>query len=416
MTSRERVYKAIRHDIADRVPIDFGAMRSTGIMSIAYNLLKEKLGLRRLNTRMYDLVQQLAYPDNEILDRFQIDVVDLGNIITEDMSLWKDGNLPDGSKCKVPYWFNPVYNNRKKRLEVYDTDGDLIGVMPDGCLYFEQSLYPLADGNIPSTIEELREKMAKVIWAYLPCSPWDRAKEDNFWEWLKNSAKKARASTERAIMMGFGGNLLEWGQMLCSNENFLVMLAAEPKKAEKLLDMLTEVHLQDLEKVIQAVDGAVDILQMGDDLGMQKGMQISPEMYRRFFKPRHKKIYHYVKDNSSMFVFLHSCGSIYPVIADLIEAGVDIINPVQTSAKDMNPERLKSEFGKYITFWGGGCETQEVLWKGTPKDVEKQVKERMEIMSPGGGFVFNQVHNIMANVPPENVIALFEAALKYGEY
>jgi len=410
MTSRERIYSTIKHRAPDRVPIDLGAMRSTGIMAIAYNRLKERLGLV---TRMYDLVQQLAYPDSEVLDRFQIDAVDLGNLLNQDVSLWKNWSLPDGSGCKVPQWFNPSYNKEKNRLELLDSEGDLIGVMPDGCLYFEQSCYPLADGNIPATTEKLRKQMAKVIWAYLPCPPWDRVQEEDYWEWLSKAAARARSSTDRAIMMGFGGNLLEWAQFLCSNENFLMMPAAEPKKAERLLDMLTEIHL---EKVIQAVNHSVDILQMGDDLGMQTGMQISPEMYRRFFKPRHKRIYRYVKDNSEMFVFLHSCGSIAPVIGDLIDIGVDILNPVQTSAAGMDPKRLKNEFGRYVTFWGGGCETQGVLCNGTPQDVEQHVKERIDILAPGSGFVFNQVHNIMADVPPGNVIAMLDAALKYGGY
>jgi uroporphyrinogen decarboxylase len=217
-------------------------------------------------------------------------------------------------------------------------------------------------------------------------------------------------------MLGFGGNLLEWGQMLCSNENFLMMLAAEPKKAARLLDMLTEIHLESLPQVIQAVGDAVDILQMGDDLGMQTGMQVSPEMYRRFFKPRHQKMYRYVKDNSDMAVFLHSCGSMSAVIADLIDIGVDIINPVQTSAVNMEPKRLKDEFGQHITFWGAGIDTQRVLPNATPEEVRKAVKERMDIFAPGGGFVFTQIHNIMADVPPENIVAMFDAALEYGKY
>lgn len=258
--------------------------------------------------------------------------------------------------------------------------------------------------------------MGKVIWSYLASPPWDRAEEKDYWEWLGEAARKARASTDRAIMLGFGGNLFEMGQFLCSNEAFLLMLAAEPRKAENLLDMLVEIRLEDLEKTVRAVGDSIDILQMGDDLGMQTGMQISPQMYRRTFKPRHERLYRYIKDHSRMFVFLHSCGSIWPVIGDLIDIGVDILNPVQTSAAGMEPRRLKEEFGAHITFWGGGCDTQEMLWQGGPAEVERHVQERMEILAPGGGFVFAQVHNIMANVPPENVIAMLDAALKYGGY
>ena len=416
MTSRDRILSALQHRAPDRVPIDFGAMRSTGIMTIAYNRLKERLGFGGLPARMYDLVQQLAYPDDEVLDRFQVDVLDLGSLLTRDSSLWKDWTLPDGSDCKVPHWLKYGYSKEKKRIELYHPDGDLVGVQPDGCLYFEQPYYPLADGDIPATIEELQAKMAKVVWAYPPCSPWDRAEEDGFWDWLSKAAREARASTDRAIMLAFGGSLLEWGQFLCSNENFLMMLKAEPRKAGKLLDMLTEIHLEKLANLVRAVDDSVDILVLSDDLGMQTGLQIPPDMYRRLFKPLHKKIYSYIKDNSNMFVFLHCCGSIAPVIGDLIDAGVDIINPVQTSAVRMEPRRLKDEFGKHITFWGGGCDTQSVLPYATPEEVQEHVKERISIFADEGGFVFNQVHNVMANVPPENVVALFDAAIKYGQY
>ena len=416
MISRDRVRSTVAHRVPDRVPIDMGAMRSTGIMSIAYNRLKRKLGFSELPTRMYDLVQQLACPDDKVLDRFGIDVVDLGNLLTREPSLWKEWTLPDGSDCVVPHWLDYGYSDEKGRMELYHPDGDLVGVMPDGCLYFEQPYYPLAGKSIPASTEELEATMAKVVWAYPPCSPWDQAGEGHFWDWLGEASKAARASTDRAILLSFGGNLLEWGQFLFSNADFLVMLKAEPRKAERLLDMLVEIHMEKLERLVRAVGDSVDILVMGDDLGMQNGLQISPEMYRYFFKHRHGKIYRYVKDNSDMLVFLHSCGSISSVIGDLIDIGVDILNPVQTSAAGMDPKRLKEEFGRHITFWGGGCDTHRVLPKATPEDVDGHVRERIEILAAGGGFVFNQVHNVMADVPPENVIAMLDAALKYGGY
>jgi len=149
---------------------------------------------------------------------------------------------------------------------------------------------------------------------------------------------------------------------------------------------------------------------------MQNGPQLSPALYREVVKPRHNRFYQYIKQHTDAYLFLHTCGSVYTFIPDFIEMGVDILNPVQVSAKDMDTKRLKEEFGKEITFWGGGCDTQKVLPFGTPREVEEEVKRRIEDLAPGGGFVFNQSHNIQAGVPPENIMAMYEAVKKYGKY
>jgi uroporphyrinogen decarboxylase len=227
---------------------------------------------------------------------------------------------------------------------------------------------------------------------------------------IRRQAKRLSETTDFAIMAGFGGNLLEWGQFLCRNDQFLMDLVENPRKSEALLDRLTEMHLENLEKLLDAVEGHVQIIQMGDDLGTQLAPQISPQMYRRFFKPRHQLIFERVRRRSGIHVFLHSCGAIAPLLPDLIEIGVEIINPVQTSARGMEPEKLKREFGRELTFWGGGCDTQRVLPYGTEREIDGHVRRRFEILAPGGGFVFSQVHNILPNVPPRNIVAMIEAA------
>jgi uroporphyrinogen decarboxylase len=161
--------------------------------------------------------------------------------------------------------------------------------------------------------------------------------------------------------------------------------------------------------VCQAVGDVADILRFGDDLGMDTGPFMSPETYRQIFKPRHTILCNYVKEHSQMHTFLHSCGSIYRLLPDLIEAGYDIINPVQINIRDMEPERLKKEFGSDITFWGGGADTRHVLNRAAPSEVKDHVKQLLDIFAPGGGFVFNTVHNILPDVPPENIVAMFEA-------
>ena len=155
---------------------------------------------------------------------------------------------------------------------------------------------------------------------------------------------------------------------------------------------------------------------MGDDRGTQSASQVSLEMYREFIKPRHNAIYQYVRDHSDVAVFLHSCGSISNLIPEFIDEGVDILNPVQTSAANMEPKMLKQEFGDQMTFWGGGCDTQAVLPNATPAEIREHVRQRMEIFKPGGGFIFNQIHNVQADVPPQNIVAMLDAAWEFGGY
>ena len=186
-------------------------------------------------------------------------------------------------------------------------------------------------------------------------------------------------------------------------------LILDPVSVEGLLDALMERHLSTLEKICASVGDVVDIIRLGDDLGMNNGPLMSPDTYRKLFKPRHTILCNYIKDHSSMKTFLHSCGSIYRLIPDLIDAGFEVINPVQTNSKDMQPERLKKEFGKDITFWGGGADTRFVLNSGTPQQVIDHVRENIEILAPGGGFIFNTIHNILPDVPPENILAMFKA-------
>lgn len=412
MTSRERVECALRHEEPDRVPVDLGAMRSTGIMALAYHRWKAHLGLRGGETRVYDVIQQLAQPEQAILDYVEADVIDLGQAFLTEPEEWQDFPLPDGSAARIPAWI---------QLEPHDggwiyraSDGTVIGRMPRGVIYLSQCYWPFAAGE--EDLERLPEAMAKVIWAALPTAPWHRPTTPEYLSEVRQRARTLFETTDYAIMAPFGGNLLEWGQFLYGIENFLCELAAHPRKVERLLDRLVEVHLETLDRILPALDGYVQILQMGDDLGSQTGAQISPAMYRRFFKPRHAEIYRRIKEKSRMAVFLHSCGSIEELLPDLIDIGVDIINPVQTSAARMDPVHLKREYGKDLVFWGGGCDTQRVLPRGTPAEIEAHVRDRIRIFGPGGGFVFATVHNIMANVPPENIVALYEAVKRYRTY
>jgi len=414
VTGRERVLCAISHREPDKVPIDLGAMRSTGITAVAYSQLKKYLGITAGSTDVYDVVQQLALPEDPILDYVEADVIDLGRAFLTASEDWKDFTLPDGSPAKIPSYarFEP---DSEGGWLARSEDGTVIGTMPQGAFYLSQTCFPLQDwdGRDLSALENLPELMGKVTWSAFPTAPWHEPLTKGHLMEIRRRAKRLCETTESAIMAAFGGNLLEWGQYLCRNDQFLVDLVENPRKVEALLDKLTEMHLENLEKFLDAIEGYVQVIQMGDDLGTQLALQISPQMYRRFFKPRHKLIYERVRKRAGLHLFLHSCGAVADLLPDLIEIGVEIINPVQTSARGMDPERLKREFGKDLTFWGGGCDTQRVLPRGTEDEIKEHVRRRVEIFAPGGGFVFTQIHNILPNVPPQNIVAMVEAAKTY---
>lgn len=215
-------------------------------------------------------------------------------------------------------------------------------------------------------------------------------------------------------MVSVGCNLFEWGTWLRRLDNFLVDIMCEPERVEGLLDALLERHLSMLAKVCEYLGDVADVIRFCDDLGTDHGPFMDPVVYRRLFWPRHRQLFEYARSHSRMHTFIHSCGAIDQVLPDLIEAGIEIVNPVQTNCRGMEPDRLKREFGKDVVFWGGGVDTRVVLNSGTPADVLRQVLERLEIFSEGGGYVFNTIHNILPDVPPENVVALFDAVAQFN--
>ncbi|MGI6777310.1 MAG: uroporphyrinogen decarboxylase family protein [Acetivibrionales bacterium] len=411
MNSRQRVMASIAHKEPDHIAVDLGSTPSSGISAIAYNNLIKHLKTSNTHNRIYDVVQQVTQPEIEVLDRFRIDVLDVGRMFNDRDEDWYEVTLSDGSIGEYPVWFKPVKQDDGSYL-AYSEEGEVLAKMPQGATFFDQMQFPFIDGY-PDDYKKLAESMNKVHWQIFAHSPWDNAGQKDFWKRLREKALELRTTSDRALMIVCGCNLFEWGTFLRRIDNFLMDLALCPDKVEILLDALMEVHLATLARVCEAVGDVVDIIRFGDDLGMDNGTFMPPDVYRKLFKPRHKILCDFVKKNSSMKTFLHSCGSIYKLIPDLIEAGYDIINPVQISSRDMEPEKLKKEFGKDITFWGGGCDTRTILNRSTPEQVKDHVRRNIEILAPGGGFVFNTVHNIMPDVPPENIVAMFEAVDEY---
>jgi uroporphyrinogen decarboxylase len=397
LSSRERVRKAIHHEETDRVPIDFGGMASTGIMAIAYDRLKNYLGITSGYIRVYDIGQQLAEVETEILARFGVDVISLENSLSDPQSgRWKPWTLPNGVACQVPVSMDLRPDEEKGGWLLYENGHPVRRMSPDS-LYFSRVYHPLGEAK---TSADLRMYSFPVI-------------TDEQLIMLEKRAKALYEDTDYAIMANFGGRIFEYGQGLRGWDQFLMDLANGGSFIEDLISMMVESQLANLSRYLQAVGDYVQIIQFGDDLGMQDRTQISRRMYQNYIMPAHQRLFQYVHQNSDCAVFLHSCGSVSSLIPDLIDAGVDILNPVQTSAANMDPVYLKKEFGDQITFWGGGCDTQHVLTNATPEEIEGHVSDRLRIFAPGGGYVFNQIHNIQANVPPENITAMFDTALNF---
>jgi uroporphyrinogen decarboxylase len=417
MTSRERVFQAFAHQQPDKVPVDFSGHRSSGIAALAYRGLREHLQLPARPVRVYDPIQQLAIVDEDVLQRFGVDTVEMGRGFSRDSAGWQDWTLPDGSPCLMPAWVN--LERRTSEWVMKSATGKVMGRMPDGALYFEQASFPFIESeDLPKLAGAFEECMWLSGAAAAPPGPAGAGADGP--RNLSRGAAALRAGDQRAVIGLFGGNLLETGQFLYRNDNFFMLLAGEPDRAAAFLDKAVELHLENLRRFLAAVGDSIDIVLFGDDLGMQTGPQISPDMYRRLFKPRHQLMWETAKklapagrggdpSRPALRVMLHSCGSIRALLPDLIDAGLDAVNPVQISTAGMEAEGLKRDFGKDIVLWGGGCDTQTVLRSATPAKVRDHVRRQVQVLAPGGGFVFQQVHNILAAVPPANIVAMFDA-------
>lgn len=405
MDHRQRVLTTLCHQEPDRVPIDIGGMRSTGIHVLAYRDLRNYLGMDTDKIKLYDVFQQLARIEPDILEYFDADVVPVNRLAPAfgiEIKNWKKGELPDGSPALVPQGFDPVYEDGVYKIK--DGQGHTIASRSEGSLYYDQAgvYHPLAD---VSTTGELKDNYQ-----------WSEISSEEQ-EYLKTRASHFREETDYAIMAEFGGSLYEEGQTLRGYKQWYMDLAGNKDLVEYLLDMLVENHLRNLEAFIDVLEDKIDIIQFGgEDLGMQDGPQISPRTYDDLFKERHERMWSYVKENTDWSIFLHSCGSIYELLPSLIDAGLDIINPVHINAEDMEPGRLKDEFGDQLTFWGGGCDTQRVLPQGSVEEVRQEVRKNISTFAPGGGFVFTPVHNIQPDVEPEKIEALYRTAKQVGQY
>jgi len=407
ITGRERVITALNHEEPDRVPIDFGGSRITGISAIAYSNLLDYLG-RDKEIRLYDIKQQLAIPSFEVADMLGSDVVHLTRLgPTTGMPFlridrWEEGTMTDGTSCLVPEGYKPIFKENGS-VEIH-RDGEIYARRPAGGLYFDVATVPLEDAETPEDID-----------AYQWPDPWS-SREDTF---IRNEVNRLYHGTDKAIFAGmpvFDCSFFELGQYMFGFENLLTNFFLKPDMMEHWLDRVLEHHLGTLEKFLAIAGPYITAIQMNDDLGAQDNLLIPPDTFRTFLKPRMAKWISYVQERSDAKIFFHCDGAFADILDDLVEIGVDILNPLQTSAHGMDPEKLKKRYGNRLTFWGGGIDTQSTLPFGSVDDVRREVESRIKILGPGGGYVFATIHNIQADVSPEKIVALFETARTTGVY
>jgi uroporphyrinogen decarboxylase len=412
MNSRERVLAALNHRQPDRPPIDLGGHRSSTIMASAYRKLKEALGITSGNIYVYDMIMQLAIIEPAVMDALGLDVVELGRAFMLEERDWKDWILPDGTPCKIP-----AYTNLQKRGEdwyLLSDDGQDLAVQKSGTLYFDQVHWPLADVDFENediSVPRLREAFAHSMWTAVATPGGHLPLTEDGLRQLAAGARALRNSTDRAIVAyAPGGSMFDINtQMLFGAENYLMYMALYPDACLRLSETLCELYLEDLGKWLRAVGPYIDVAMFADDLGGQNGPFMSQAMFRTYYLPYYRRLWTRTRELTDAKTLLHVDGGIEPLLDDLIDAGLDAINPVQITCRDMDARHLKAKFGDRLSFWGGGCDTRDILPRGTPEQVRQHVREQVAILNAGGGFVFTQVHNIQADVPIENILAMYEA-------
>ena len=374
MTRRQRVLAAINHREADRMPIDLGAHFSTGISAFAYRRLREYLGLETGRIEVPDIVQMLARVDMDIIERFRCDAMLLN-------PPWRNPQ-PWTVRGEYTFWLTdkvePTLNQRGEWI--VRRDGESMR-MPENGFFFDGAWLAGKDYDTEQEEFEAYARRAEYIF-----------KETDFF----------------SILMGFGGYI--------GDLDFACMMITDPDEVKAQQEAALERNLRRIEKVIRRYGQYVQAIEVNSDLGMQNAPSYRPEVYGEMCAAYLKRFIDFVHRNSDIKVMMHSCGSIEPMIPYIIDAGVDILNPVQISAANMDPATLKSRYGNDICFWGGGCNTQNVLPVATPDEIREHVRSLIRIFKPGGGFVFTQVHNIMGDVPPENIVAMYDTAYDESFY
>jgi uroporphyrinogen decarboxylase len=380
MTPRERILTTLDHREPDRVPIDLGSSIVTSCTRAAYEPLREHLGLPAVDVVIHDEVQQLPYIGEDVLQRFQVDtrMVQLPPAHVKGVEIIDDGEY----------------------LAMWDRWGAKLRMPKAKPLYYDWVEFPITDTRL-ETLE-----------AYA----WPEPDPPELVAQLRERAQLLRSTTDYALVGSgvIGGGIFEQSCRVMGMEPFMMSLLTAPAFADELVDRITDIYIESVDRYLAQMGEYLDVFTFWDDVATQQGWMISPETYVKVIKPRQKRLIEAIKARTDAKLFYHGCGAVFELIPHLIEIGVDIVNPVQVSAQGMDSARLKAAYGDEIVFWGGGVDTQKVLPFGTPDEVRDEVKRRIDDLAPGGGFVFATVHNIQAFVPPQNIEAAFDTALTYG--
>jgi hypothetical protein len=414
MNSRERVTLSLNHQEPDRVPLDLGGSVVTGMHVSSVYLLRQALKLDEPGTpvKVVEPYQMLGEIKSDLIEVLGVDVVGVGSTKTLfgfRNEGWKPWKIFDGTPVLVPEGFNtdPEANGDILMYPEGDKSAAPSGRMPRGGYYFDTLVrQPTIDEDHLDVQDNLEE--------FGPVSDTDL---DHF----EKSIKSLYTETDKAILANFGGtgfgdialvpapwlknpkgirDIAEWYMSTASRRDYVY----------RIFERQCEIALANLEKIFSRVGNRVSVVFIsGTDFGTQRGPFISTRAYRNLYKPFHKQVNDWVHKNTTWKTFNHSCGSVFAMIPEFIDAGFDILNPVQTSATEMDPKRLKEHFGNQMVFWGGGIDTQTTLPFGTAEKVREEARERKMIFGPGGGFIFNTIHNVQAKVPVENLLALYAA-------
>lgn len=418
MNSRDRVTRALNHEEPDQVPLDLGSTAVTGMHVSSVYLLRQAMGLDRPGTpvRVVEPYQMLGEIGPDLMEALGVDVVPVGREKTFfgfKNEGWKPWALFDGTPVLVPEDFNTEPEPSGDILMYPEGDKSVApsGRMPKGGFYFDSIIRqePIDDDNL--NVDDNLEEFGPI--------------SDEELGRLATSIEDFYSRTDKAIVASLGdssfgdiafvpGPGLKAPKGIRDVAEWYMSTVARREYVYQIFEKQCEIALANLDRLNQVSGDKVSVIFIsGTDFGTQRGLFISPKAYRDLYQPFLKQVNGWVHEHTSWKTFIHTCGSIQSLIDDFIETGFDILNPVQCSAADMEPRDLKAKFGDRVTFWGGGVDTQHTLPFGTPDDVRREVKERIEVFGPGGGFVFNTIHNVQANVPVENLLALYETFKQY---
>jgi len=420
MNSLQRVQMALNHQQPDCVPLDLGSSAVTGMSVASVYMLRQTLHLDPPGTpvKVTEPYQMLGEIAPDLLDAFNVDIVSLGGPRTmfgfpnTDWKEWCFNGIP----VLVPAGFNTDYEPDGSLLMYPEGDKSAqpSGRMPSGGYYFDTIVrQPPIDEDRLNPEDNLQE--------FVPITDADLA-------WFSSEYQRLIGQSERAILANFGGTAfgdiamvpvpwIKFPRGIRDIAEWYMSTKTRRDYVWKVFERQCEIGLNNFEKILRVVgDRIVAVFITGTDFGTQSGPFISPKTYRDLYKPFHKTVNDWVHSHTPWKTFIHSCGSVVAFLPDFIEAGFDILNPVQTSAAGMDPDGLKENYGERLTFWGGGVDTQNTLPFGTPEQVSREVRQRMQVFGRGGGFVFNTIHNVQARVPLENLTALYQAVADFRSY